>query len=160
MIPLLAALMLQAAAHAAAEQPRLDASASPRKCTDRRARSVTIQAIMADPSGFDGKCVTVSALTDGKELFATEEALPPGWKEQENLPVSRQKLLNRFVASGGRRVVATGVVIHCGDARASMTAMAPPGTVVMMGGICHMTDGPALFLNSVRAERPSRRSGH
>ncbi|MDF7775163.1 hypothetical protein P1X14_07885 [Sphingomonas sp. AOB5] len=131
------ALFLLAAA--AAPQPL---SASAPACTSRTATATTIEAIQADYPAWRGKCVRVTGIAVGAQLYTDRKALlEPMDMFGENL----RRSLFLYTGKPGlpwrnpARVEAVGRVGSCRDEHDAIGAIQAqsPDDIVMVGGYCH-----------------------
>lgn len=150
---MLLAAFLAAMAGSASAQPAVP-------CTRQGAQPATIEAIMANPAGFRGRCVAVMGLSHGFLLFTSvdgyylagplrggDPATHP--EDRERLGLDNERIIRRIPRGGLRWVTAIGRVQFCEETRDMVAGSAGPDEIVMVMGFCHMANGPYLWLSEV-----------
>jgi hypothetical protein len=165
-IAALAGLLAALAAPAGVASPALAAEAKAREqCDPARAEPATIEAIMADRPGYEGRCVAVSAISNGYLLFTSVEgyyrAGPLVGGDPDANPADRERLgldnwaMMQPVRGGGlHHVTAIGRVEDCGRITGMFKAAAGENDFVWITGFCHYATGPYLWLRGVEVGKP------
>lgn len=131
-------------------------------CTPSTAREVALLEIVSDSSRFVDECVSVTAPSNGAMMYSGVDgyylAGPLVGAADEAGPIEG-RVIGLYVGEASRwpelwEARATGIVDICSRMSAAFQASSPPGSIVMMRGYCHYTDGPVLRDASIEYLRP------
>lgn len=146
-------------------QAALAAEDDPPVCTPAMAVKATVGQIAGDQKYWNGRCVTVSAVSRGSVIHDDLDAL---YRPNKNLDPSERgvalgldnrALLTR-IGRGFRQVTVTGRVHDCEEVRDQVHASFGPDEFVMVMGYCHYHNGAYLWIDAARDRGPVTQPRH